>query len=162
MRPGKSDVLLVIASIVLGVTVYWSADQIPPSLMSNISAGLVPKIIAIAMIALAILFLLLTYLNSPGGASTPPGAPVRWISGLKAPGASRPIWITSALLLVFLMAIEWKVLPFWLSGGLFCFLAVLALSSFSLKNIAISAAVAVLSIIVTLIVFTRVFTVILP
>lgn len=157
------DILFVVVSLSIAGIVYWSADQIPPSLLAKISAGLVPKLVAVAMAGLALLYLFMQFgqsLRDPTGLAL--NADETLIGGDHSLGLNRPVVKTSLLLGLYILVIQLDIAPFWLSSLAFVFASILALSVINARGILIAAALAAVSVSLTIVIFTQLFTVVLP
>ncbi|ASJ73786.1 tripartite tricarboxylate transporter TctB family protein [Granulosicoccus antarcticus] len=158
--------ILVAISLVTAILVYWSADQIPSSLMAKISAGLVPKMIATSLALIACLHLLLIFKNRSEDADDVGDSPVSAGSdeGISEGGVFS-LWrmVTSAVLLgLFILCLDQEWLSFWWAGCLFTAFGILLLSELSVRAVLMAVTVSLVSVSLAVLLFTRVFTVILP
>jgi hypothetical protein len=151
MTSRTADISLGVTSLAIAALVYWSADQIPPSLIAQVSAGLVPKIVSVCLAGLALGQIWMTIRQ--GGGS---------LSASAASGRKLPVLVTAILLGLFILLLDTGLIGFEGAGFLFVLASVMALSPRSLRSLLIAVAVAGISVAGTVILFTRVFTVILP
>jgi len=160
MNNRTKELMLVVACLALATLVYWSANQIPSSLLAKINAGLVPKIVAVSLILLAILHLIFVFsANRTSNSQTSTSA----IDDRTERNDGRiRIALLVSFMIVFVICLEFRLTEFWLLALGFVFLSVLAMSGISSRSILIAASIAAVSVGVTIIFFTKIFTVILP
>lgn len=160
MTNRTKELMLVVACLVIATLVYWSANQIPSSLLAKINAGLVPKIVAVSLILLAILHLIFVVsANRTSNSQTSTSA----IDDRTERNDGRiRIALLVSFMIVFVICLEFRLTEFWLLALGFVFLSVLAMSGVSSRSILIAASIAAISVGATIIFFTKIFTVILP
>ena len=123
--------------------------------MSPVSAGLVPKAVAIALACLAGMNFIGAIRHRADDAAGPASGLDRWAALLS-------VCLISLTLFIFILVIELDLAPFWLSGFAFCSVAIFALSERTAWSALWAAVIAGVSIAITVVVFTQLFTVILP
>ncbi len=164
MNTRSREGLLALACLLIAALVYWSADQIPVSLMAKISAGLVPKMIAVSLALVTCLHLIMTFKSVPEAEDEDSqGAMKMDVTESESEGFS--VWrvlFSSMLLGLFILCLEQGWLGFWLSACLFTALGIVLLSEISVRSLVLATMISLLSVSLTVLLFTRVFTVILP
>lgn len=165
MNNRTKELMLVVACLAIATLVYWSANQIPSSLLAKTNAGLVPKIIAVSLILLAILHLIFV-LSANRTSKTPTSNTQTSASAIDERTQRNDGRIRIALLVsfmvVFVICLEFRLTEFWLLALGFVFLSVLAMSGISSRSILTAASIAAISVGATIVFFTKIFTVILP
>lgn len=160
MNTRNREGLLALACLLVAALVYWSADQIPVSLMAKISAGLVPKMIAASLALVACLHLFMTFKSQP---EADQGTMKTDVAESESEGFSAcRVLFSSILLGLFILCLEQGWLGFWLAACLFTALGILLLSEVTVRSILLATIISLLSVSLTVLLFTRVFTVILP
>ena len=147
------ETLLSLICFALAGLVYSAADQIPPSLLAQVSAGLVPKLLAVCLALLAAINLVLVVFRTTVRIDPP--------AGFVNAGHYRML-VLLILLGLFTALLDQGLLRFPVAALAFVFTATLVLSRPHWRAVLIAAAIALLSVGLTVFVFTRVFTVILP
>lgn len=160
MNNRTKELMLVVACLAIATSVYWSANQIPSSLLAKINAGLVPKIVAVSLILLAILHLISVFsANQTSNAQTSTSA----IDDRTEHKDGRiRIALLVSFMMVFILCLDFRLTEFWLLALGFVFLSVLAMSGVSSRSILLAASIAAVSVGATIVFFTKIFTVILP
>ncbi|NIA70868.1 tripartite tricarboxylate transporter TctB family protein [Pelagibius litoralis] len=157
-------VALVLAS--LAIVLWLSADAIPPSFLdTGFGAGYLPKLLSVALFVLSGLILAGTPLRKPrhavaSDAGTAP-APDGRLADRAWAVARRPLAL-AVLLGVFVLAIDLRLLDSYVAAALFQFVAGLLLAGVSRRSLILSACCSILVTLAVYLLFTRVFTVILP
>ncbi len=165
MNNRTKELMLVVACLAIATLVYWSANQIPSSLLAKINAGLVPKIVAVSLILLAVLHLIFVF--SANRTSNSQTSNSQTSTGAiddrteRNDGRTR-IALLVSFMIVFILCLEFRLTEFWLLALGFVFLSVLAMSGVSSRSILIAASIAAVSVGATIVFFTKIFTVILP
>ena len=72
---GRWDLLLALAVTLLGVVVYWQADQLPPPFFDPLGSAAVPKLVALILIGLSVAVVLDRLRGKPGAADLDAGIP---------------------------------------------------------------------------------------
>lgn len=165
MNNQTKELMLVVACLAIATLVYWSANQIPSSLLAKTSAGLVPKIVAISLILLAILHLIFVF-SANRTSNTQTSNSETSTSAIddrteRNDGRIR-IALLVSFMIIFVLCLELGLTEFWLLALSFVFLSVLAMSGISSRSILIAVSIAVVSVGATIVFFTKIFTVILP
>lgn len=160
MNKYLGETSVAVSSLVLAGLVYWSADQIPASLLAKISAGLVPKAVAIALAGLAILQLMLMFFSISKG-STDLGESEETDAKHDKNGWKR-IVIISILLGVFVAILDWHLMDFSIAATIFVFLSIVTLSDVNTLSLLKAFVVSIATVGLTVAIFTQLFTVILP
>lgn len=152
--------LFLLACLVISALVYWSADQIPASLMDKFGAGLVPKILAVALAILSTLQFISGYLFRKKKAGTTQGVPPAGSDG--SLGFYVRIAVVMLVFAAFIFVLDLEIVPFWVSGFVFVFIETFILAAKNLRGVIEATATAAISVGVIVVVLTQVFTVILP
>lgn len=154
------EVFLSVTCVVLAGLVYWSADQVPPSLLATVSAGLVPKVLSATLAVLAVLHLAVMFFKSELA------APVHknHVEPRSFGPSSGQIRVTLLLLLIcgYVAALNLALLAFTPASIIFVFAVVLLMTGLSRRNLFIAVITSGISVSITVFVFTKIFTVILP
>lgn len=156
----KKEITMAIFAFVIAGAVFWSADQIPPSRLSDINAGLIPKLVALVVAGLALLHVPLNLVKRRT-IDLIEDARGRDEEG-QSRGNTRRMMLTVCLLGALVFLVEYEIVPFAFAGFFFVYCAVLALSELTLRSILKAGIVAGATMVFTVLVFTQVFTVILP
>lgn len=164
MSSQKRESLLVFICVITAALVYWSADQIPVSLMAKISAGLVPKVIAVSLALLACLHLLLMVMKPSAKAMDDNQSSAEHVvspNGVEEFSILR-VAVSVILLAAFILCLDQGWLDFWSAACLFTGTGILLMSELSVRSVMLAVVVSLICVSSTVLLFTRVFTVILP
>ncbi len=155
----RSELILSGALIIIGVLLFIEAEKAPVSWFpGDIGVTAVPKLMITALIVFSIVLIVENIVKLRQQTSTSEREDIEQ----KDKPQTLKLLLAAAYLFGYIVILDLGIVPYYLSSFLFSFLFIQLLSQWQPKQMAISAGISLVSVVVIILVFDKLFVVVLP